>query len=354
MIKYISVIEGDGIGPEIIKQTIKILNAIGLKYNHQFFYTKVLAGGSAIEKFGDPMPKESINSCYKSDAILFGCVGDPKYDNNDLGNRPEDGLLKLRKKMDLYCNIRPIKSYPEIDNDAYHINNQKLFSNVDFVIYRELTGGIYYGKKGRYNNGESAYDYCSYSKREIERIGHLAFQSALSRKKKLTLVDKSNVLETSRLWREIIKKMWCTYSEVNLDFLYVDNAAMQIIVNPKRFDVILTENMFGDILSDESSIISSSLGLLPSASIGEKISLFEPVHGSYPQAKGKNIANPLGCILSGSMMLEYFGMVQETKLLEKAVRISIKDGFSTKDINPNSYKNTDEVGDYIKKLILSS
>ncbi|WP_185852105.1 3-isopropylmalate dehydrogenase [Blattabacterium cuenoti] len=351
MIKNISVIEGDGIGPEIIRQTMKVLNSIAIKYGHNFHYKNILAGSKAIEKFGDPMPEETIDNCFKSDAVLFGCIGDPKHDHNPRGMRPEDGLLKLRKKMNLYCNIRPVVVYPNLDKSPI---KKELLNEVDFIIYRELTGGIYFGEKGRCKNGEKAYDYCIYSKSEIEKIGEMAFKAALFRKKKVTLVDKANVLETSRLWREVIKKISLDYSDVSLDFLYIDNASMQIIMNPKKFDIILTDNMFGDILSDESSVLTSSVGLLPSASIGDHKSMFEPIHGSYPQAKGKNIANPLGCILSGSMMLEYFGMHQEKNLLEKAVKHSIEKKICTQDIIDSKFSSTtEEVGNYIEKYILN-
>ncbi|WP_185866549.1 3-isopropylmalate dehydrogenase [Blattabacterium cuenoti] len=350
MKKNIVIIEGDGIGPEVIKQAIKALNSIGDKFHHEFSYQKVLAGAKAIETVGNPMPKETIDSCLKSDAVLFGSIGDPKYDSYPRGMRPEDGLLKLRKKMDLYCNIRPIVTYPRVNKSPI---KEKKLEGVNFVIYRELTGGIYFGKKGRSKNGEEAYDYCVYSKKEIERIGEMSFKAARSRNRKMTLVDKANVLETSRLWREVIQKMALDYSDVDLEFLYIDNAAIQILINPRKFDVILTDNMFGDILSDEASILTSSLGLLPSASIGNKKSLFEPIHGSYPQAKGKNIANPLGCILSVSMMLEYFEMPQEKNLLEEAVKSSIQEKISTQDIildEKNSF-STEEVGDYIENYI---
>ncbi|WP_185867103.1 3-isopropylmalate dehydrogenase [Blattabacterium cuenoti] len=351
MIKNISVIEGDGIGPEVIKETIKVLNSIAIKYGHDFHYKNVLAGSKAIEKLGDPMPEESIENCLKSDAVLFSCIGDPKYDHNPRGKRPEDGLLKLRKRMNLYCNIRPIIVFSILDKSPV---KKEFLNQVDFVIYRELTGGIYFGEKGRNKNGEEAYDYCIYSKTEIERIGEMAFKAALSRKKKVTLVDKANVLETSRLWREVIKNISLDYPNVDLDFLYIDNAAMQIIMNPKKFDIILTDNMFGDILSDESSVLTSSLGLLPSASIGNNKSMFEPIHGSYPQAKGKNIANPLGCILSSSMMLEYFGMHKEKNILEKAVKNSIEKKICTPDIIDSKLSSTtEEVGNYIEKYILN-
>ncbi|WP_185851533.1 3-isopropylmalate dehydrogenase [Blattabacterium cuenoti] len=350
MKKNVVVIEGDGIGPEVIKQAIKVLNSIEEKFSHNFLYKKMIAGSKAIEMFGDPMPKETIDSCLKSDAVLFGSIGNSKYDHYPRGMRPEDGLLKLRKKMGLYCNIRPIITYSEIINKS-PIKKERL-ENVNFLIFRELTGGIYFGKKGRSQNKEEAYDYCIYSKKEIEKIGKIAFQAALSRKKKISLVDKANVLETSRLWREVIKEMSLNYPNVDLEFLYIDNAAMQIIMNPKKFDIILTDNMFGDILSDEASVITSSLGLLPSASIGvNNKSLFEPVHGSYPQAEGKNIANPLGCILSVSMMLEYFGMCKEKILLEEAVKSSIEKKICTPDIIDSSLVTTEEVGNYIEKYI---
>ncbi|WP_185856014.1 3-isopropylmalate dehydrogenase [Blattabacterium cuenoti] len=348
MRKNVVVIEGDGVGPEVIKQAIKALNSIGKKFFHNFIYQKLLAGSKAIETLGNPMPKETIDSCLKSDAVLFGAIGNSKYEHYPIGMRPEDGLLKLRKKMELYCNIRPIITYPKINK--LFLKKQQL-DNINFLIFRELTGGIYFGKKGRSKNGKAAYDCCVYSRKEIQRIGKMAFQSALSRKKKITLVDKSNVLETSRLWREVIKEMASDYPDVLLEFLYIDNAAMQIIMNPKKFDIILTDNMFGDILSDEASVLTGSLGLLPSASIGKKKSLFEPVHGSYPQAEGKNIANPLGCILSASMMLEHFGMYKEKIFLEEAVKSSIKEKICTPDIISNSSVKTEDVGDYIEKYI---
>jgi 3-isopropylmalate dehydrogenase len=349
MIKIISVIEGDGIGPEVMKETIKVLDSIAIKYGHSFRYRNVLAGAKAIEKLGDPMPEKTIDSCLKSDAVLFGCIGDPKYDHNPIGMRPEDGLLKLRKRMNVYCNIRPIVIFPKLNKSPI---KKEFLNEVDFIIYRELTGGIYFGKKGRSKNEEEAYDYCIYSKREIERIGEMAFKAAVLRKNKVTLVDKANVLETSRLWREVIKNISLDYPNVNLDFLYIDNAAMQIIMNPKKFDIILTDNMFGDILSDESSVLTSSLGLLPSASIGNGKSMFEPIHGSYPKARGKNIANPLGCILSGSMMLEYFGMYKEKNLLEEAVKSSIEKKVCTPDIIDSKLSfSTEVVGDYIAQYI---
>ncbi|WP_185850954.1 3-isopropylmalate dehydrogenase [Blattabacterium cuenoti] len=356
MKKNIVVMEGDGIGPEVIKQTLKVLNSIQNRFDHDFSYKKVLSGVKSIEKLGDPMPKKTLKECLKSDAILLGSIGDPKYDhyNTRRGMRPEDGLLKLRKEMGLYCNIRPIINYSIIDKSP--IKKEKL-KGINFVIYRELTGGIYFGKKGVYineRNEKVAYDHCIYSTKEIERIGKKAFEAARMRRKKITLVDKANVLETSRLWREVIKRIGLScYPDVKLEFLYIDHAIMKILLNPIKFDVILTDNMFGDILSDGASVITGSLGLLPSASIGKNNSLFEPVHGSYPEAKGKNIANPLGSILSASMMLEHFGLNKEKKIVEKAVKSSMEEKICTSDLMTNekcSY-TTEEVGDYIEKYI---
>ncbi|WP_185882381.1 3-isopropylmalate dehydrogenase [Blattabacterium cuenoti] len=353
MKKRIVIIEGDGIGPEVIRQGKKILLCINNKFNHNFLYTEAIAGKLAIRKYNNPMPDDTIENCLKADAVLFGAIGDDKYDNYPIGMRPEDGLLRLRKKMRLFCNIRPIIGYENIHYSSNTIN-KPILPNVDFVIYRELSSGIYFGKKGRLKNGEIAYDYCMYSKDEIKEIGIMAFQAADARKKKLTLVDKANVLETSRLWREVIQKLALDYPHVQLECLYVDNASMKIIMNPIDFDVILSDNMFGDILSDEASILSGSLGMIPSASIGKnKKALFEPIHGSYPQAAGKNIANPLGCILSVSMMFHYFGLYKEQKLIENAVKNSINNNIITKDIvHPlEKYYSTEEVGNYIELYI---
>lgn len=352
MKKKITVLPGDGIGPEIIKQAYKVLNAIEKKFGHSFECQEGLIGGIAIYKEANSLPKKTIELCLNSDAILFGTIGTPHYDNDFYGDRPEQGLLKLRKEMELYCNIRPIIVYPSLFKYS-PLKNSKI-QNIDFVIYRELTGGIYFGEKGRSHNKKNAYDYCRYSTIEIERIGIKAFEAALKRKKKLTLIDKSNVLETSKLWRETIMKLSENYKSVNVNYLFVDNAAMQLILNPIQFDVILTENMFGDILSDEASVISGSIGLLPSASLGNKTPIFEPIHGSYHQVKGKNIANPIGCILSVSMMLDYFNLYQESEKIKNAVQYSIKKKFCTIDINSINPKNTELVGDFLAKYIIDN
>ena len=268
MKKKITVIEGDGIGPEVTRQSVNVLNAIATAFGHEFDYTYCLMGADAIDKTGNPLPDETIETCLDSDAIIFGAIGHPKYDNDPTAKvRPEQGLLKLRKSLQLFANIRPISTYKSL----HHLSplKTKNIESVDFIIFRELTGGIYFGKKALNEEGTVASDECIYSREEIERIAQLAFQSAQNRKKKMTLVDKANVLETSRLWRKVVQEIAPQYSDVAVDYMFVDNAAMQIILNPKQFDVILTENMFGDIISDEASVISGSLGLLPSASVGK-------------------------------------------------------------------------------------
>ena len=350
MKKNIAVIEGDGIGPEVTRQAVKVLNSIATKFEHEFHYKYCLMGADAIDKTGNPLPDQTIETCLNSDAILFGAIGHPKYDNDPTAKvRPEQGLLKLRKSLQLFANIRPVTTYLSL----HHLSplKSKIIEGVDFIIFRELTGGIYFGKKELNAEGTQASDDCVYTTEEIERIAHLAFQSAQKRNKKLTLVDKANVLETSRLWRKVVKEMMPQYKDVAVDFLFVDNAAMQIILNPKQFDVILTENMFGDIISDEASVISGSLGLLPSASIGSGSALFEPIHGSYPQAAGKDIANPLGSILSAAMMLDYFEMKEEAELIREAVNWTLQNGFVTKDIEPINFYFTTTIGELISDYI---
>ena len=350
MEKQIAVIEGDGIGPEVTRQSVKILNALAERFEHQFHYKYCLMGAIAIDKTGNPLPDETIETCLNSDAILFGAIGHPRYDNDPAAKiRPEQGLLKLRKSLQLFANIRPISTYSSL-NYLSPLRSKNI-EGVDFVIFRELTGGIYFGKKETDEQGTRASDECVYSKGEIERIAHLAFQSAQKRRRKLTLVDKANVLETSRLWRKVVQEIAKEYADVSVDFLFVDNAAMQIILNPKQFDVILTENMFGDILSDEASVITGSLGLLPSASIGNGSALFEPIHGSYPQAAGKDIANPLGSILSAALMLDHFELHTEASLLREAVEWTLSNGFVTKDIDSLNFYFTSTIGELISDYI---
>ncbi|HRX12963.1 MAG TPA: 3-isopropylmalate dehydrogenase, partial [Draconibacterium sp.] len=300
----LAILPGDGIGPEIIEQAMKSVKAIAKKYNHELTYEYGLTGAVAIDKVGDPYPAETHDLCMKSDAVLFGAIGDPKFDNNPKAPvRPEQGLLAMRKKLGLYANIRPVETFESLLHKSPL--RRELVEGADFVCIRELTGGIYFGEKGRKDNGNTAFDTNTYTRPEIERILELAYQFAAKRNKKLTVVDKANVLETSRLWREIAQEMAPNYPDIKTEFMFVDNAAMQIIQWPKNFDVMVTENMFGDILTDEASVITGSLGLLPSASIGIHTSVFEPIHGSYPQAAGKDIANPVATILSAAMMFEY-------------------------------------------------
>lgn len=350
MKKKIAVILGDGIGPEVTEQSIKVLNIIAKQFKHEFSYEHALMGAIAIDKTGNPLPDETIKICLASDAILFGAIGDPKYDNDPTAKvRPEQGLLKLRKELQLFANIRPVKTYETLQ----HLTPLKprILENVDFIIFRELTGGIYFGDKTLSADGTVATDNCSYSVAEIERIAHLAFQYAQKRKKKLTLVDKANVLETSRLWRKVVQKIAGEYKDVTVDYLFVDNAAMQIILNPAQFDVVLTENLFGDIISDEASVLAGSLGMLPSASVGNTVALFEPIHGSYPQAKGKDIANPMGSILSAAMLLDHVGMQKEASIVREAVDWCLSNKFVSKDIDALNSYSTSAIGDLICEYI---
>jgi len=340
----IAVLPGDGIGPEVTAQAKKVLKAIAMEFDHKL-------GACAIDETGDPLPSDTLKLCKSTDAILFGAIDDPKYDNDPSAKvRPEQGLLKLRKELGLFANIRPVKAYDTLLSKSPLKKNT--IEGVDISIYRELTGGIYFGEKRISEDGNTASDLCEYSRFEIERIAHLAFKAAQTRKKKVTLVDKANVLESSRLWRKVVTEIGAEYPDIKLDFLFVDNAAMQMILNPKQFDVILTENMFGDIISDEASVIGGSIGLLASASIGEKYALFEPIHGSYPQAKGKGIANPIASILSAAMLLEHFGLFDEADLIKQGVDKSLKLYITTPDLN-SKYDTitTTKVGDFIEDFI---
>ena len=346
----IAVLPGDGIGPEITQQSVKVLKAVADRFDHHFQFEDALVGAAAIDLLDNPLPEATLELCKKSDAVLFGAIGHPKYDNNpDAKVRPEQGLLQLRKGLGLFANIRPVKAYDKLIEQS-PLKADRI-AGADMVIYRELTGGIYFGDKFTAEDGQSATDVCSYSVEEISRMAHLAFKAAQQRSKKLTLVDKANVLETSRLWRKTVTKIGEEYSDVALDFLFVDNAAMQMILNPTQFDVILTENMFGDILSDEASVIGGSIGLLASASVGKENAMFEPIHGSYPQATGKGIANPVASILSTAMLLEHFGLKEEAEAVRKAVELSIKLNVCTIDINKDNHYTTEKVGDFLEGLI---
>lgn len=348
----IALLPGDGIGPEVIEQAVRALEVTGQVTGHTFCFTEGLVGAAAIDSTGDPFPDETLELCRRSDAILFGAIGHPKYDNDPSAKiRPEQGLLRMRSELGLYANIRPVKCIPALAGMSPL--REEIVAGTDIVIIRELTGGIYFGKpRGRSEDGQTAFDTCLYSRHEIERIVHLGCRYAMQRRRKITVVDKANVLATSQLWRETAKAIAPEYPEIEMDFMFVDNAAMQLIKNPSAFDVIVTENMFGDILSDEASVITGSLGMLPSVSIGLSTSLYEPIHGSYPQAAGKNIANPVGTILSAAMMLELsFGLTKEAALITRAVEETVRSGVVTADLSESNHHSTTETGEHIRQLI---
>jgi 3-isopropylmalate dehydrogenase len=344
----IAVLPGDGIGPEIIEQAVKVMESVGHKYRHTFQFTEALVGAAAIGRVGDPFPEETFRLCMESDAVLFGAIGDPKYDHDPRAKvRPEQGLLAMRKKLGLYANIRPVTTFPSLVHKSPL--RKDLVEGADFVVIRELTGGIYFGEpRGRSEDQQTAFDTCVYTRDEVERILKLGFDYAGKRNKRLTVVDKANVLASSRLWREIAQEMTPAHPEIEVDYMFVDNAAMQIIQWPKKFDVMVTENMFGDILSDEASVITGSLGLLPSASVGIHTSVFEPIHGSYPQAAGKDIANPLATVLSAAMMLELaLDLNEEAAAVREVVDRSMNEGIVTEDISEGKSYRTSEVGDWL-------
>ena len=348
----IATLPGDGIGPEVVAQAQKAVDAVCRRFHHEAEYTFGLVGACAIDDCGDPYPEKTHRLCLQSDAVLFGAVGDPKYDNDPTAPvRPEQGLLAIRKQLGLYANLRPVETFSSLIEKSPL--RKELVDGADFLCIRELTGGMYFGEKGRKDNGDTAYDTCIYSRFEVERILRLAFEYAGRRRGHLTVVDKANVLESSRLWRQVAREMEASYPHVQVDYMFVDNAAMQLIRCPKFFDVLVTENTFGDILTDEASCISGSMGLLASASIGTHTSLFEPIHGSYPQAAGKNIANPVAAILSAAMMFEYaFGLMEEGKAIRRAVAASLEAGYVTEDLaSGGASYSTSQVGDWIANQI---
>ncbi|WP_124979460.1 3-isopropylmalate dehydrogenase [Nonlabens xiamenensis] len=347
----IAVLPGDGIGPEVTAESIKVLKAIALEFDHNFIFTHAPVGATAIDSHNDPLPEESLSLCRQTDAILFGAIGHPKYDNDpNAAVRPEQGLLKLRKELGLYANIRPVQAYDALLEQS-PLKKERI-AGTDISIFRELTGGIYFGEKHLSEDGQQASDLCAYSVEEIERITRKAFEAAQHRRKKVTLVDKANVLETSRLWRRVVKDIATDYPEVELDFLFVDNAAMQLILRPTQFDVVLTENLFGDVISDEASVIGGSIGLLASASVGDRHAMFEPIHGSFPEGAGKGIANPLASILSAAMLLEHFGLYSEAGMIKTAVDRSLELKITTPDLHPeNTQITTSKVGDFIEDFI---
>lgn len=347
-------LRGDGIGPEIVAQGVRVLDAVGERFGHRFEYCEGLVGASAIDFCGDPYPAATHEVCLSSDAVLFGAIGDPKYDNDPTAKvRPEQGLLRMRKELGLFANIRPLVMFDSLVERS-PLRAERV-QGADCVFVRELTGGLYFGRpQGRSEDGNTAVDTCVYTRMEIERVVRLAFDMAVKRRKFLTVVDKANVLETSRLWRQVAQEIAADYPQVEVEYMFVDNAAMQIVQRPTHFDVVVTENMFGDILTDELSVVSGSLGLLPSASVGAKVALFEPIHGSYPQVKGKNIANPIATILSVAMMLEHLGLETEGLAVRTAVGKSIEKGVVTEDLalDGKSFSTT-QVGDYLTDTIKS-
>ena len=346
----IAVLPGDGIGPEISEQGVNVMTAVCEKFGHNVEYKYAICGADAIDKVGDPFPEETYQICKNADAVLFSAVGDPKFDNNPTATvRPEQGLLAMRKKLGLFANIRPVETFDCLIHKSPL--KDELVRGADFICIRELTGGMYFGEK--YQDNEKAYDTNAYTRPEIERILKVGFEYAMRRRRRLTVVDKANVLASSRLWRQIAKEMAPLYPEVETDYMYVDNAAMRMIQDPKYFDVMVTENTFGDILTDEGSCITGSMGLLPSASTGEHTPVFEPIHGSWPQAKGLNIANPLAQILSVAMLFEYFGLKEEGALIRKAVNASLDEGVRTPEIQVEggAKYGTREVGEWIVDYI---
>ena len=350
---------GDGIGPDIVSEAVKVLNKVGEVYHHQFDFNEQLIGGSGIDGAGSSLPQATVDACLAADAVLLGAVGGPKWENLPSGDRPEKGLLAIRSALELFANLRPAVLYPQL-KFASPLKEEIIGDNMDILIVRELTSGIYFGARQKVVCEEDASetyatDEEKYTVNEIERILRVAFDAAMKRNKKLTLVDKANVLETSRLWREVIKRVGEDYKEVEWNTLYVDNAAMQLVVNPKQFDVIVTSNLFGDILSDEASIITGSIGMLASASLGAtSLGLYEPSHGSAPDIAGQNKANPLATILSAAMMLRYsFNLETEAKAIENAVMTVLDQGYRTGDIMSSGMKmvGTKEMGELVANAI---
>ena len=346
----IAVLAGDGIGPEISEQGVAVMEAVCRKFGHEVSFTPALCGAAAIDAVGDPFPEETFRICQEADAVLFSAVGDPKFDNDPTAKvRPEQGLLAMRKKLGLFANIRPVETFDCLIHKSPL--REDLVKGADFVCIRELTGGMYFGQKQE--GTDYAFDTNAYSREEVERILHVAYQYARRRRKHLTVVDKANVLASSRLWRKVAQEVEKQYPDVQTDYMYVDNAAMRMIQEPRFFDVMVTENTFGDILTDEGSCITGSMGLLPSASTGESTPVFEPIHGSWPQAKGQNIANPLAQILSVAMLFGYFDLMEEGKLIRKVVQESLDENVRTPEIQVEggAKYGTKEVGAWIVNRI---
>jgi 3-isopropylmalate dehydrogenase len=348
----IALLAGDGIGPEVVDQAVKVSDAIADKFGHQINWSSALTGAAAIDAVGEPYPDETHQVCLDADAILFGAIGHPRFDNDPSAKvRPEQGLLKMRQKLGLFANVRPTFTFPSL-LDKSPLKKERI-EGTDLVFLRELTGGIYFGERGRKNEGNTAFDTCTYTREEVKRIAKKGFELAMTRSKRLCCVDKANVLESSRLWRETVQAMEKDYPEVEVAYEFVDAVAMRLVQWPNSYDVLITENLFGDILTDEASVISGSMGLMPSASVGTDNALYEPIHGSYPQATGLNIANPLATVLSAAMMFEMsFNLSEEGALIRKVVDAALTNGFVTEDLadGGKSY-GTNEVGDYLVKLI---
>ena len=348
----IALLAGDGIGPEVIDQAVKVSNAIAEKFNHEINWTSALTGAAAIDAVGEPYPNDTHQVCLDADAILFGAIGHPKFDNDPSAKvRPEQGLLKMRQKLGLFANVRPTFTFPSL-LDKSPLKKERI-EGTDLVFLRELTGGIYFGKRGRKDNGNTAFDTCTYTRAEVTRIAKKGFELAMTRSKKLCCVDKANVLESSRLWRETVQAMEKYYPKVEVTYEFVDAVAMRLVQWPNSYDVLITENLFGDILTDEASVISGSMGLMPSASVGEENALYEPIHGSYPQATGLNIVNPLATVLSAAMMFEMsFDLQEEGALIRQVVDQALEEGFVTEDLaDGGKAYGTSEVGDYLVKII---
>ncbi len=345
----IALLAGDGIGPEVIDQAVKVCDTIAKKFNHDIQWMPALTGAAAIDAVGEPYPDETHQVCISSDAVLFGAIGHPRFDNDPTAKvRPEQGLLKMRKKLGLFANVRPTFTFPSLIEKS-PLKKERI-EGTDLIFLRELTGGIYFGERGRKDEGNTAFDTCTYTREEIQRLAKKGFELSMTRSKRLCCVDKANVLESSRLWRETVQAMEKNYPKVEVTYEFVDAVAMRLVQWPNSYDVLITENLFGDILTDEASVISGSMGLMPSASVGSDIGLFEPIHGSFPQAAGKDIANPLATVLSAAMMFEMsFGLHQEGAMIRKIVNQSLADGIVTEDLiegNVKTYK-TSEVGDYL-------
>ncbi len=345
----IALLAGDGIGPEVIDQAVKVSNAVAKKFNHEINWRPALTGAAAIDAVGEPYPDETHEICANADAVLFGAIGHPRFDNDPSAKvRPEQGLLKMRQKLGLFANVRPTFTFPSLI-DKSPLKRERI-EGTDLIILRELTGGVYFGERGRKDDGNTAFDTMTYQRFEIQRLAKKGFEMAMKRSKKLCCVDKANVLESSRLWRETVQAMEKDYPEVEVTYEFVDAVAMRLVQWPSAYDIMITANLFGDILTDEASVISGSMGLMPSSSVGSKVSLYEPIHGSYPQAAGKDIANPLATVLSAAMLFEDFNLNDEAQAIREVVNKSLAEGIVTEDLaeSGKSYK-TSEVGDWLVK-----